>query len=204
MVITIGRQFGSQGHDIGKALAQKLNIDFYDKELLDIAAKEGGLSSELVEKYDEKASNSLLYSLSLGASATINSEYGTAPQTPLNEKLYLLEYNIIRRVAEESCVIVGRCADHVLADRNDLLRVFVYADDEAKVQHIAWKYSVTPEKARSMIKKNDKSRANYYNSYASGKWGDPSNYDLCINRSLLGVEGSAELLIACLRIKNLL
>ena len=131
MVITIGRQFGSQGHDIGKALAQKLNIDFYDKELLDIAAKEGGLSSELVEKYDEKASNSLLYSLSLGASATINSEYGTAPQTPLNEKLYLLEYNIIRRVAEESCVIVGRCADHVLADRNDLLRVFVYADDEA-------------------------------------------------------------------------
>lgn len=204
MVITIGRQFGSQGHDIGKALAQKLNIDFYDKELLDIAAKEGGLSSELVEKYDEKASNSLLYSLSLGASATINSEYGTAPQTPLNEKLYLLEYNIIRRVAEESCVIVGRCADHVLADRNDLLRVFVYADDEAKVQHIAWKYSVTPEKARSMIKKNDKSRANYYNSYASGKWGDPSNYDLCINRSLLGVEGSAELLIACLRIKKLL
>ena len=204
MVITIGRQFGSQGHDIGRVLAQKLGIDYYDKELLEIAAKEGGFSSEVLEKYDEKASNSLLYSLSLGASATISSEYGTAPETPVSDKLYLLEYNIIRRAAEKPCVIVGRCADHVLADRSDLLKVFVYADKDSKTEHVMWKYNVSAEKARAMIKKNDKSRANYYNNYASGKWGDPENYDLCINRSLLGVEGSAELLIACLRLRKLL
>ncbi len=204
MVITIGRQFGSQGHDIGRALAKKLGIDYYDKELLEIAAKEGGFSSEVLEKYDEKASNSLLYSLSLGASATLNSEYGKSPETPLTDKLYLLEYNIIRRAAEKPCVIVGRCADHVLADRSDLLKVFVYADKEARIEHIMWKHGVDAEKAKAMMKKNDKSRANYYNHYAAGKWGDPENYHLCINRSLLGVEGSAELLIACLRLRKML
>lgn len=204
MVVTISRQFGSRGHDIGSLLARKLGIDFYDKELLELVSKEGGISSEVMERYDEKVTNSLLYSLSLGASATISSEYGKLPETPVTEKLYLLEYDMIRRVAEKSCVIVGRCADHVLAYRNDILRVFVYGDMEAKIQHIAWKYKLTPEKAASMIKKNDKSRENYYNNYASGKWGDPANYDLCLNSSYLGPDGTADLIISCLKLKKLL
>ncbi len=204
MVITIARQFGSRGRDIGKALADSLSIGFYDKELIALAAKESGMSEEFFEKYDEKASNSLLYSLSIGAAATITSEYGSAPQTPVNDRLYLLQYNIIKKAAEKPCVIVGRCADYVLADRTDCVRIFIYSTPEKRAGHIMKKYGLSYEKAKVMIKKNDKARANYYEHFAAGKWGDTANYDLCISSSELGVEGSCRLIKEYLGIRGMI
>ena len=203
MVITISRQYGSRGRDIGKALADRLDIGFYDKELIELASKESGINPEHFEKYDEKAGNSLLYSLSVGASATVSSEYGASPELPINDRLYLIQHDIIRKAAEEPCVIVGRCADHVLSDRRDCVRVFIYADMEYKVRHLEEKFSLSPEKARSVIKKHDRTRANYYNHFASGKWGDPQNYELCINSAKLGVNASASLIIEYLRLRSL-
>lgn len=195
MVITIARQYGSRGRDIGFSLAESLGISFYDKELITLAAKESGMSEDFFEQYDEKASNSLLYSLSLGAAATITGEYGTMPETPMNDKLYLLQYDIIKKAAESPCVIVGRCADHVLADRKDCVKLYIYCDLERRLEHIMNRYKLTADKAREKIKKNDRARSNYYNHYASGKWGEPQNYDLCINSAKLGVYGTCELIM---------
>ena len=199
MVITIARQYGSRGRDIGFSLAESLGISFYDKELITLAAKESGVSEDFFEQYDEKASNSLLYSLSLGAAATITGEYGTMPETPMNDKLYLLQYDIIKKAAESPCVIVGRCADHVLADRKDCVKLYIYCDLERRLEHIMNRYKLTADKAREKIKKNDRARSNYYNHYASGKWGEPQNYDLCINSAKLGVYGTCELIMDYLR-----
>ena len=202
MVVTIARQFGSGGRAIGKALAEQLKIPFYDKELINLAAKESGVNPEIFEKYDEKAGNSLLYSLSMGAAATINSEYGISPQVTLNDRVFLLQHEMIRKVAAEPCVIVGRCADYVLADRPDCFKFFVYASMEKRIRYAVDIHQVQPEKAKSVINKMDKSRANYYNYYASGKWGDPVNYHLCINSGELGVSRSVELIRYYLRLRG--
>lgn len=200
MVITIARQFGSRGREIGKALSERLSIGFYDKELITLASQQSGVSEEHFEKYDEKATNSLLYTLSIGASAAVSSDYGATPNIPINDKLYLLQHNIIRQVAESSCVIVGRCADYVLADRNDCVRVFICAKESIRAEHIAERLHVSTDKAHSLIRKTDKTRANYYNYYADGKWGDPNNYDLCLNSGTLSVEGCVETITAyCLQ-----
>jgi len=204
MIVTIARQFGSRGKDIGKLLADRLAVDFYDKELITMASRESGISEEYFEKYDEKASNSLLYTLSIGASAAVNSDYGMASNVPINDRLYLLQHNIIKKVADKPCVIVGRCADYVLADRNDLVSVFICADIQSRSEHIAQKYKISLDKALSMIKKNDKSRANYYNYYASEKWGDPNHYDLCLNSNKIGMENCVELLVSYLEMREMI
>lgn len=195
MVITIARQFGSQGREIGKALSERLSIGFYDKELITLAAQQSGVSEEHFERYDEKATNSLLYTLSIGASAAVSSDYGTSPNIPINDRLYLLQHNIIRQAAEEPCVIVGRCADYVLNDRKDCVRVFICAPEAIRAERIARRLSVSTDKAHSLLKKTDKTRANYYNYYADGKWGDPNHYDLCLNSGSLSVEGCVETIV---------
>lgn len=202
MVVTIARQFGSGGRAIGRALAEELKIPFYDKELLNIAAKESGVSPEIFEKYDEKASNSLLYSLSMGAAATINSEYGISPQVSLNDRVFLIQHETIKKVAQDSCVIVGRCADYVLADRQDCFRLFICADMDKRIRYAVDVHHVPQEKARSVINKMDKSRVNYYNYYASGKWGDPVNYHLCLNSGELGISRCVELIKYYLRLRG--
>ncbi len=202
MVITIARQYGSGGRAIGKALAEDLKIPFYDKELLTIAAKESGVSPEIFEKYDEKASNSLLYSLSMGAAATIGSEYGISPNISMNDRIFLIQHDIIKKVSADPCVIVGRCADYVLADRKDCFRLFIYADIEKRIKYAVDVHNVPRDKAKSVISRVDKSRANYYNYYASGKWGDPVNYNLCINSGELGVSRCVELIEYYLRLRG--
>ena len=204
MVVTIARQFGSGGRAIGRALAEDLKIPFYDKELINLAAKESGIHPEFFEKYDEKASNSLLYSLSLGASATINNEYGIGPQLPVNDKLFLIQNDIIRKVSAEPCVIVGRCADYVLADRNDCVKLFIYADMAKRIKYAVDVHKLKKDKAESYIRKVDKTRANYYNYYSDRKWGDPNNYNLCINSGELGISRCVELIEFYLRQRGLI
>ncbi len=194
MVITIARQYGSGGKEIGKKLAKELGIRFYDKNLITLAAKESGLSPEFFEKYDEKASNSLLYSLSVGAAATIGNQYGVTQEISMNDKLFLIQNDVIKKVACEPCVIVGRCADYVLNDRSDCIKFFIYADIRKRIKYAADIYKVPKDKAESVIRRKDKSRSNYYNYYTNQKWGDPVLYNLCINSGELGVSRCVELI----------
>lgn len=195
MVITIARQFGSGGREIGKQLAKSLGIKYYDKNLITMAAKESGTDPEIFEKADEHAANSLLYSLSIGAVASIDTSFQYSPQMmPANDKLFLLQHNIIRKVSADPCVIVGRCGDYVLKERNDCIKIFIYADLEKRIKYACEKHNIPRENAASIIKRTDKTRANYYNYYSGQKWGDPNNYNLCINSGELGISRCVDLI----------
>lgn len=186
-VITIARQFGSGGREIGEALAKELGIKCYDKELISLAAKESGVDPEIFNNVDEKATNSLLYSLSLGL-YSFGSGF-SADRLPVNDKLYLLQHKIIKKLAlEGSCVIVGRCADYVLRDNNNVVRLFICADMDYRIERVVSVKGVKESKAEQVINKTDKSRANYYNFYSGMKWGESENYDLSINRTKLTVD----------------
>ena len=199
-IVTIARQFGSGGREIGEELSKKLGVKFYDKELISIAAKESNIAPEIFENVDEKATNSLLYSLSLGLYSFSNT-YSVGDNLPVNDKLYILQHKIIKKVANEGpCVIVGRCADHILRDRNDVLRVFIYADLDFRVKRAIDLKGIKPSKAEQVVQKTDKSRSNYYNFYSGKKWGLTENYDLCINRTKLTSEQVAEIIENYLKI----
>lgn len=193
-VITIARQYGSGGRTIGKMLADSFEIPFYDKELIAIAAKESGLSAEIFAKADERATNSLLYSLVMG-----NYSFGNhlSPMTdmPINDKLFMLQSDIIKHAAEKGpCVIVGRCADYILREHSHCFNVFIYADPEDRAKRIVEEYGEPAARAEDILAKKDKQRANYYNFYSNKKWGNVSNYHLCVNSSAYGLEKTAELI----------
>lgn len=190
-VITIGRQFGSGGREIGVTLAESLGIPYYDKELLKRAAKESGLCEHLFESFDEKP-KSLLYSLAMDSYSFGNlmTPYGTVEQD-----VFLATFNTVKRVAQEGpCVMIGRCADYALRDADNCLNLFIYAPLAERVKRISQVRGLSPEKAKDMINKMDKQRASYYNYYTSKKWGSPASYDFCIDSSKLGVAGTVELI----------
>jgi cytidylate kinase len=193
-IITIARQYGSGGHDIGKALADKLGISFYDKELISIAAKESGISPEIFENVDEKAANSLLYSLSTGLYSYGNS-FSTVNDLPVNDRLYILQHKIIKELAEkENFVVVGRCADYVLREHSNIVKVFIYADIDSRIRRAVKRNDIEPAKAKQTVNKADKHRANYYNFYSGNKWGLPENYDLCINSTNITIEQAVDII----------
>lgn len=201
-IIAIGRQYGSGGHDIGREVAARLGIPFYDKELITLAAKEHGYAPEVFEKVDETASNSFLYALSTGA-FTIGHSYNTHTVIPITDKLYIAQSNIIKELAAKGpCVIVGRCADSILAQDPNLVSVFICADIESRIQRIMSKHGVDRAKAAEMIQKNDKRRANYYNFYSNKKWSSIDNYDLAINSEHIGTEGAVSLICDFVKIRE--
>ena len=195
-IITIGRQFGSGGRAVGEKLAKKLDISFYDKELISLAAKESGISPEVFDNVDEKAANSLLYSLSMGL-YNFGSGFSAMGDLPVNDKLYLLQHQIIKDIAEkENCVFVGRCADYVLRDNPNCVNIFIYADMEYRKREAVKKHGIDANRAEHIITKTDKSRANYYSFYSGQKWGMAENYDLCINSAKLDEDCIVELIIS--------
>ncbi len=200
-VITIGRQFGSGGREIGEQLAKELGIPLYDKEILAHAAKQSGLHIGLFEKNDEKKTSSLLYTL-----ATNSYFYGaslSSAEHAIGTQLYVAQVNAIKSLAEAGdCVMVGRCADYFLKKDFDLTSVFIRADQPARIERIMRRYGVAEKNARDMIKKIDKSRASYYNSVTGDKWGDSMIYDLCFNSTALGIDGSVALIRAYLDAKK--
>lgn len=199
-IITISRQFGSGGREIAEKLSEKLGIKFYDKELISMAAKESGVHPEVFESVDEKATNSLLYSLSMGM-YSFGNNFSPLDGMPINDKLYLLQHKIIKQVADEGpCVIVGRCADYVLRDRKDVVKVFIYADMDFRIKRAVETKDIKESKAEQVILKTDKSRANYYNFYSGKKWGLTESYDLCINRSTLTADQTVNVIDSYLKI----
>ena len=193
-VITIGRQFGSGGREIGEMVAEYFGIKCYDKDLLTRAAKESGFCEEMIKNHDEKPTNSFLYNLVMD---TYSFGYNSSSfvDMPISHKVFLAQFDTIKKVADEGpCVIVGRCADYALADRKNVLHLFIYGDEEAKIKFVMNKYNLTESKARDMIIKKDKQRQSYYNYYSSKKWGRADSYDLCINSGVLGFDGTVKLI----------
>lgn len=201
-IITIGRQFGSAGREIGNKLAAELGIKMYDKEMLDRAAKDSGICQEIFETHDEKPTNSFLYSLvmdtySMGYSA------GTMNDMPLNHKVFLAQFETIKKIADEGpCILLGRCADYALESYENLMSVFIHADMNARIRRIARIYDLTDVKAKDMIQKADKKRASYYNYYTNKRWGDADSYDFCLSSSELGIDGTVKALKTLVELKE--
>ena len=199
-IITITSQYGSGGHDIGKLLSEKLGIRFYDKELISLAAKESGMSPEVFAKADEKATSSLLYTLSTGL-YTYGNGFSAMGDLPMNDQLYILQHKIIKEKAEkENFVVVGRCADYILKEYDNVVRLFIYADLEVRTKRAVARHDIEVSRARQAVSKADKNRANYYSFYSGQKWGAPENYDLCINSTRLSVGQAAEMIMDYLKI----
>lgn len=195
-IYTIGREFGSGGKDVGEALAKRLGIKLYDKELLQQAAKDSGFCEEIFENHDERPTNSFLYSLVMDTYST--SGYSTAPflDMPLNHKVFLAQFDTIKKIAsQESCVIVGRCADYALSDNPDCLNIFIHSDMENRIKMVSKRANLTENKAKDMIQKQDKQRASYYNYYTSKKWGDSNSYHLTLDSGKLGIEGCVDVIL---------
>lgn len=195
LIITIARQYGSGGREIGEKVAAALNIPIYDRELITEAAAKGELNVDVAKKADEIAANSLLYTLAMGSNV-----FGTAMsfgyKMPVNDKLFLLQSDVIRDYASHgSCVFIGRCADYVLRDEPDLLRVFIHGDLDHRKARVADRHpDVKSTQIVDIINKTDRRRASYYNFYTGNKWGAYENYDLIINSSTLGIEESAKMI----------
>ncbi len=195
-VITIGREFESLGIDIGLELAKRLGIKCYNKELLSRAAKESGLCEEIFHAQDEKPTNSFLYSLVMDTYSATG--YTAAPflDMPLNHKIFLAQFDTIKKIAEEeSCVIVGRCADYALSDFPHTINTFIHADLDFRIKNTMKEFDVSESKARDMINKKDKQRSSYYNYYSNKKCGHSKTYDMTLNSAKLGVDGCVELIL---------
>lgn len=202
LVIAIGRQCGSSGKVIGEKVAEALGIKCYDKELLALAAKNSGLCEELFQSHDEKPTNSFLYSLVMDTYNVGLTSSGYMDM-PINHKIFLAQFDTIKKLAEEeSCVIVGRCADYALADDPNLVSVFITADDKDKIQSLKELYQIDDAKAKEVMVKTDKKRSSYYNYYSNKKWGDVRSYDLCINRSAIGVDGAVDMILKYIEVKG--
>lgn len=200
-IITIGRQFGSAGREIGYKVAKDLGIKLYDKEMLARAAKESGLCEELFETHDEKPTNSFLYSLVMDTySLGYTNSY---VDMPINHKVFLAQFDAIKKLAErESCVIVGRCADYALEDNPYAVSVFIKASLDERVQRIKRIYELNDSKAADLIQKTDKRRASYYNYYSSKKWGEAKSYNLCIDSGLVGIDGAIDMILKFIELKE--
>ena len=190
-IITIGRQYGSGGRNIGIRLAEELGIPFYDQEILKHAAEESGLCEKILKNYDEKP-RSFLYSIAMDP---FGYALGGIPANTLDQKVYMATFDTINALADKgSCVIIGRCADYVLRERKDVLRVFLYAPLEKRIQTVMQRDELSEAEAKQKIQRMDRSRAAYYEFYTTQKWGAIGSYDLCLDSELLGSEGTVELI----------
>ena len=201
IIFTIARQFGSGGRAVGKLLAEKLGIPFYDKSLLQMAAKDSGLDESLFESADEKPSNRF-WNAAASSTNVFGNRISVFQDMPMNDKLFLFQSDIIKKIAEKgSCVIVGRCADYILRDETNIVHVFVHSSEEDKLNRMIHQYGVPAEKAKETMMKTDKNRSSYYNYYTDGKWGRADTYDLSLNSGSIGIEGAAEMIMLFARMK---
>ena len=199
LIITIGREYGSGGRQIGQALAGRLGISFYDKELITLAAKKSGLSDEFIEHNEQRVKGGLMHSFA--TSSAYHNGFFSGQYLPLSESIVISQAQVIRDIAEkESAVIVGRCADYILAGRENTINIFIHAPMEARVKRIMALYHLDEAAAIKAITTSDKERGNHYFRYTDMKWGKAQNYDICVNSALLGVDRTVEMLADLARI----
>ena len=199
-VITIGRQFGSGGRELGKLLASTFGIEYYDKELLQEAAKQAGMSPEFFAQSDERAPSFLSGIFAVGTGYNPASCYSCSSSLA-GDNVYCAQSDFIRQIAnEKSCVIVGRSADYVLREHPRCVNIFVHSSKEDCIARIMRRGDKpTPEQARTIAQKTNKLRANYYNFYTDKRWGDAASYDLTINTSLLKMEDAVAVIAEYIR-----
>lgn len=195
VIVTIARQFGSGGREIGEMVAKSLGFEYHDKSLISLAAEKSGINHEVLKNTDEKATPSFLYSIAMGGMGMVPFSHGMPYDTPINDKLFVLQSGIIEELAKSnSCVFIGRCADFVLRDFDNVVRVFIYADINKRAEEVAYRNNLPLNEAKSLAIKLDKKRANYYGYYTSKKWGRSENYDLMIDTTKIGKEGAAKII----------
>ena len=198
-LITISREYGSGGRIIGKLLAERLGVPFYDKEIIDMAVEESGFSRELMENAELNAKNSFAYNL---ASALNFSEGINASPLSVNEKMFLAEFQVISQIGKTNeGVIVGRCADYVLKDMPGVTNVFIHAEVEDRKKRAIEKYGEDPAKIDDIIATYDKARQNYYNYHTNREWSDASNYHICVDVGAIGEEKCADLIVSYVQLK---
>lgn len=195
MIISIGRQHGSGGREIARLLARELGIKCYDKEIVDEAAKHSDFSRDLINAYDEKRMNAFM--LHAGG-------YGLNENFRLNMQVVSAQFDAIREIASKGdCIFVGRCADYILRDRSDLVSVFILGDMDERLKCLERRQGLDEAAARKKIKEVDKDRSSFYKYYSDQVWGDAQNYDLCINSSRLGVEGTVKVIMDYIKTRGL-
>lgn len=189
IIITIGRQFGAGGREIGKELSKRLGIAYYDKELLYKAAQLSGLSEKYLEQEDEKTTKSFLYSLVMGTRTLTG-------QPSLEELTWYAERDAITSIADEgNCILVGRCADYVLRERKNVLKLFFMSDEEQRIKRVSKRDVISKEQAASKIQRMDRARGAYYHMYTGYEWGHSSHYDLCISTSKIEKEKIIKMIV---------
>ncbi|HPP86206.1 MAG TPA: cytidylate kinase-like family protein [Bacillota bacterium] len=193
-IITIARQFGSGGSEIGRKLSELLGIAYYDKESLIEAAESNGINRDVFERADERATSSFLYSLAMSSYSGHISPLGVN-DIIMSDKVFALQSEKIRRLASlGDAVFIGRCADDILLSEPGLVKIFIHAPIEVRIKRVMEKLDLSEQSAKKLIAKTDKKRASYYNFYTSKTWGDARNYHITIDSSVLGIDGTAELL----------
>lgn len=200
VIVTIARQYGSGGREIGELIANELGVPLIDKELVKDAASKGELNEEIIKSADESAANSLLYTLAMGSNvlgSTIHFGY----KMPINDKLFILQSDVIKEYASKgSCVIIGRCADYILREDPSLFRIFIYGDLDHRQARVLERHpEIKTSQVIDVLNKTDKRRASYYNFYTGRKWGKYDNYDMAINSSTFGIDGTAKLIAAAVK-----
>ena len=191
IIITIGRQYGSGGHEIGELLSKDLDLEFYDKEIIREASKDSDVSETVFQTYDEKPAKASTYFSAPDARAGGMSFY----TQPVAEQVYLAEFHVIKRLAaESSCVFIGRCADYVLQDYDNCINVFVHAPLKKRIERVCEREGIEQREAEMIIRKYDKERQKYYNYYTNQKWGNVCNYNITIDTGKIELEYAADLI----------
>ena len=191
-VITVGREYGSGGRLIAQKAAEALGIPFFDRSIINMAAEETGLSADFIRRTEQQKTSSFLYNL-----------YMSTQSLPVNDQVFIAQSEVIRRVAAEGpCIIVGRGADYILRDREDVLNVFLYADQADKLAYAMDTYGDRPEEAEQRVRQVDASRESYYHYLTRAKWGDLKRYHLSLNTSPIGKEGGADLIVQYAKLRR--
>ncbi len=195
-VITIGRELGSGGKAIGEIIAKALGVAIYDSRLITMAAQESGLAPKVFKDADEHSGKGFFSSVMRGISSPFAALENFYENSISNSKLFEVQAQIIREKAEkENCIIVGRCADYLLREHPRRISIFVRADFDDRVKFVSERDIISREKAKELIEKTDDQRSEYHDFYSETNWGDSRAYDICVNSSLLGIEGTAEFLL---------
>lgn len=189
LIVSISREFGSGGRDIAKKVAEDMGLELYDRNMLEDIAEKMNIEPEVLEDIDEKPRNKLL-------SRRVNGHSNS-----MEENLAQMQFEYLRRKADqgESFVVVGRCSETILKDREGLVSIFIVGDKETKISHTMEKFGISHEEAVIKSERHDRSRRRYHNHYSDFKWGDSRNYDMCINSSRLGMEGTAGIIEAFIK-----
>lgn len=190
LIINVGRQFGSGGRLVAMSLGKKLGIPVYDQELISKAAEQSGFSREIFAKSDERRNL-----LALSSFIVDVGRFGSADNYVSDNQLFVIQSNVIRSIAEKGpAIFIGRCSDYILRDK-PCLDVFITAPDEVRIRRVAERMNISESQAESLIRKKDRTRETYYNYFTFGNWGVASNYDLCVDSSKLGIDGTADMII---------